>query len=153
MINIKTFIFCLLFLFCYAELSAGQTNDADDVEAVIQTLFDGMLSADDTMMRKVLHADVTLETAQNTGELAETDMNRFLESVAGAEPGVLDEQISGLTIHIDGNLATVWMRYEFYNAGEFSHCGVNSMDLIKTAEGWKIFAIVDTRQRDGCEAG
>ena len=33
----------------------------------------------------------------------------------------------------------------------FSHCGVDSVQLLKTADGWKIMSIADTYVREGCE--
>jgi hypothetical protein len=39
-------------------------------------------------------------------------------------------------------MAQVWGEYESLRHGKFSHCGVDSMSLFKTAEGWKIAAIV-----------
>jgi hypothetical protein len=47
-------------------------------------------------------------------------------------------------------LAMVWAPYELYLGTKFSHCGVDNLQLARTAEGWKIIALVDTRQRTGC---
>ena len=50
-------------------------------------------------------------------------------------------------IHIEKSLASVWTPYKFYLNGKVSHTGTNSFQLVKTAEGWKIQYIIDTRRR------
>ncbi|MBK7883161.1 MAG: hypothetical protein IPJ81_04670 [Chitinophagaceae bacterium] len=42
----------------------------------------------------------------------------------------------------DGLLATAWLPYKFYYKNKFSHCGVNSIQLINTPKGWKIQYLV-----------
>jgi hypothetical protein len=63
----------------------------------------------------------------------------------------LDERILAYEIRIDGPMATAWTPYEFYVNGDFSHCGVNSFQLVKFVEGWKIVYIIDTRRKEPCE--
>jgi hypothetical protein len=53
---------------------------------------------------------------------------------------------------IDGNLASVWTDYKFYIGEKFSHCGVNSFQLFKGDDGWKIIYIIDTRRKDNCNS-
>ncbi len=38
----------------------------------------------------------------------------------------------------------------FYRDGEISHCGINSIELLRDADGWKVTQISDTRKREGC---
>jgi hypothetical protein len=49
------------------------------------------------------------------------------------------ERIWNPEVRVHGLIATVWTPYDFWTDGKFSHCGVDAFDLIKTAEGWKIF--------------
>ena len=51
---------------------------------------------------------------------------------------------------IRGRMAQLWSEYEFLRDGKFSHCGVDSVTLFKTAEGWKISAIAFTMETTGC---
>ena len=62
----------------------------------------------------------------------------------------LEERITFSSIHIDGNLASVWTPYQFYFQGKFSHCGVNSFQMVKENGEWKIQYIIDTRRKDNC---
>lgn len=125
----------------------------DEPPAIIKSFFDGMRSSNGEILQTLITDDITLHTVtQREGETvkAATDMNRFLESVSNAPDGLLNEQLTSLEVHIDGDLATAWMEYNFFRGDEFSHCGVNSMNLIRTSDGWKIFSIVDTRRTDNC---
>lgn len=40
--------------------------------------------------------------------------------------------------------------FEFYIGDKFSHCGVNSFQLVKKDGDWKIFFIVDTSRQSNC---
>ena len=62
------------------------------------------------------------------------------------------ERIWNPTVLIHGPIAVVWANYDFHLNGVFSHCGVDSFSLLKTAAGWKILAISDTRETSGCAA-
>ncbi len=75
----------------------------------------------------------------------------FTRSIAAQNANTLDERIQDYEIRIDGNLASVWTPYSFYFDGNFSHCGVNSFQLVRMAEGWKIVYLIDTRRKEGCE--
>ena len=62
----------------------------------------------------------------------------------------LNERIWDSEVRVDGDLATVWTKYDFLRAGAFSHCGVDAFQLARTPEGWKIIQIADTHRQEGC---
>eukprot|EP01037_Dinobryon_pediforme_P016381 gene16381-16559_t len=74
----------------------------------------------------------------------------FVKAIGTPHQQVYDERIVFGDIKIDGDLASVWAPYQFYLGDKFSHCGVDVFSLLKTAEGWKIIYIVDTRRKDNC---
>jgi hypothetical protein len=53
-------------------------------------------------------------------------------------------------VHVDGGLASVWTEYAFYVGERLNHCGVDAFHLVRTAEGWRIIDLADTRRREGC---
>ena len=63
---------------------------------------------------------------------------------------IFDEKIRGLEIRVDDNLALAWMEYAFFLGEEFSHCGVDLFQLVRTTEGWRIIGLADTRRREPC---
>ncbi len=79
------------------------------------------------------------------------NVDQFATFVGKLKKDSADERILFETIKIDGPLAIVWTPYNFYYNGAFSHCGVNSFQLIRFEGTWKIQYLVDTRRRTGCQ--
>ena len=50
----------------------------------------------------------------------------------------MQERIWDAEVRINGLTANVIAPYDFWINGKFSHCGVDTFDLIKTEDGWKI---------------
>jgi hypothetical protein len=133
--------------------ASTQQAGQDDVVAVVYRFFDGMRAKDTTALRGLVHPSARLlgtgPTREGQLRVEEVPMDRFVQMV-GSAPGTLDEKIWDPEVRIDGDLATVWTPYAFYYDGTFSHCGVDSFQLARTAEGWKIVQIADTRRTAGC---
>ncbi len=53
---------------------------------------------------------------------------------------------------LSDKLAVFWAAYDFHIDGEFSHCGIDVLNLIKIDDEWKIGHAMWTIQRPGCEA-
>jgi len=47
-------------------------------------------------------------------------------------------------VRVQGHLASVWLPYDFYENGEWSHCGVDAFILLRRPEGWRIASIAWT---------
>jgi ketosteroid isomerase-like protein len=125
----------------------------DEVLAVVRQFFDGMRAKDTAAIRALTHPSARLLGAgpnrEGTLRVEETPMDRFLQ-IVGSAPGTLDEKIWDPEVRVDGDLATVWTQYAFYYDGNFSHCGVDAFQLARTADGWKVVQIADTRRTAGC---
>ena len=52
---------------------------------------------------------------------------------------------------ISDHLAVFWAPYDFHINGEFSHCGIDVLNLIKMDGQWKIGHAMWTIQRPDCE--
>ena len=63
------------------------------------------------------------------------DFGDFLKMVGSPGTNKYDERIKFEAIHAEKSLASVWTPYSFYINGKRSHCGTNSFQLVKTAEG------------------
>lgn len=48
------------------------------------------------------------------------------------------ERIWNPEVKVHGSIANVWTPYDFWIDGKFSHCGIDSFDLIKVDGQWKI---------------
>ena len=149
----KKSILLLVFAFSMAIPSFGQSEEAA-VKAVIESLFDGMRAKNAGQVGAVFSENAimqTIETMGETGVIKAGSVADFVRGIGSLPADTrLDERILNYQINIDGPMATAWTPYEFYRNDKFSHCGVNSFQLVKMAEGWKIVYIIDTRRTDGC---
>ncbi|GGK59658.1 nuclear transport factor 2 family protein [Rufibacter glacialis] len=134
---------------------AAASSDAKAVEAAVVRFFDGMRASDSTMARSVLAPNARLFSVgagkDGTVLARETPMAKFVEMIGQKHPQVLDERIWNVKVNLDGDLATLWCDYAFYVGDTFSHCGADAFQLYRSAEGWKIFSITDTRRKEGCD--
>jgi hypothetical protein len=134
--------------------SRAQTAE-DSVRAVINKMFDAMKNADAAGLKAVFADSMVLQTIGRTKEgvtfVRNENKNDFIGFVNQQQPGAADERISFEAIKIDGPLAIAWTPYQFYFNGKFSHCGVNSFQLVRFAGEWKIQYLIDTRRRTGCQ--
>lgn len=147
-----TLLFFLLTIGLQQSLAQNQAEEA--VKATINRLFDGMKKADTAMIRSAFAPKSTMETiAKNKdGKFAvrTESVSSFVKSIGMPHPEPYDERIVFTKILIDDNLASVWTDYKFYVGDKFSHCGVNSFQLFKGEDGWKIIYVIDTRRKDNC---
>ncbi|WP_111670798.1 nuclear transport factor 2 family protein [Algoriphagus litoralis] len=140
-------------LFCFPAFS--QTEEAQ-VEAVIKSLFDGMRAKDAEKVAAAFSKDAMMQTVISKPDGSEVGSNAvadFVSRIASTPAETqLDERILEYQIKIDGTMASAWTPYQFYVNDKFSHCGVNSFQLVKMADGWKIVYIIDTRRKEPCES-
>lgn len=140
----------LLFVVSPALLKAQTAGDS--VKTVVNQLFSAMKNADAGLLQQAFTDSAILQTiARNkNGEtfIRNENLADFAAFIAKSEKGDADERIRFETIKIDGPLASVWTPYEFYFKGKFSHCGVNSFQLVRFKQGWKIQYLIDTRRRE-----
>jgi hypothetical protein len=75
---------------------------------------------------------------------------RFMSMAVSDTRGEWIERAFEPVVTIRGTLATVWAEYDFHFGSRPSHCGVDAVQLLRTAAGWKIVSIADTFETDGC---
>ncbi len=150
----RSIIFILTaILFIHTDVKAQ--NAEDSVKSVITTLFTAMKNSDSALLKTGFSDNCIFQTVamNKEGKASVKDelLSEFLTSVASQPKGALDEQIKFDIIRIDGSLAIVWTPYQFFYNGKFSHCGVNSFQLVKISGEWKIQYLIDTRRKTGCK--
>ncbi|MBS1621935.1 MAG: nuclear transport factor 2 family protein [Bacteroidetes bacterium] len=148
----KYFLIILTATLWSAEMNA-QTA-VDSVKAVINKMFDAMKNADGESLKTCFGDSVVFQTISRDKEgkivVVNEDPVEFALSVSQLPKGAADERVRFETIKIDGALAIVWAPYNFYFNGKFSHCGMDSFQLVRFSDGWKIQYIIDTRRKDNC---
>lgn len=136
------------------QLGSFAQSPEKEVEAVIRSLFEGMKNKDPELVKAAFSESALMQTVQAKPEgstLGSNSVADFVNRIATTPAEtVLDEQILDYQIKVDGTMASAWTPYKFFVNGNFSHCGVNSFQLVKMAEGWKIVYIIDTRRKENC---
>jgi len=150
----KKILFALVIGVLMSSAVFAQQSTTDGVKQAINTLFDGMRKGDSSLIRTVFAKEMVLQSisTDKTGKavIAVDSADDFAKAIGTPHKVVYDERITFNDIKIDGDLASVWAPYKFYLGDKFSHCGVDVFSLMKTATGWKIIYIVDTRRKDNC---
>jgi hypothetical protein len=126
----------------------------DSVKAVINDMFTAMRTGDQKLFLSVFSDSVIMQTIRRNKEkktiIVSESLQEFAEFVGKLKKDSADERITFETVKIDGPLAIAWTPYKFYYNGKFSHCGVNSFQLIRFEGRWKIQYLIDTRRVEGC---
>lgn len=154
-INMKYFLILLTSVTFVSSIELKAQTTEDSVKAAVNLLFDGMRNSDPVKIRAAFSDSAVLQTIAVNREgkvrIINENVDRFAKSVSTLPKDSADERITFGSIHIDANLASVWTPYKFYYAGKFSHCGVNSFQLVRISGVWKIQYLIDTRRRTGCD--
>ena len=145
-------LFCATF--CYMPVSAQSRAAEDSVKAAVDLLFTGMIRSDASLIRQSFADSAILQSiVEKDGKtVARTEsVEDFARAIAKLSKGDADEHIRIDVVRIDGPLAIVWAPYSFYYKGKFSHCGVDSFQLLLVNGIWKIQYLIDTRRKQPCE--
>mgnify|MGYP002336103670 CR=1 FL=1 len=145
----------IIVILTFVSLNVQAQSDEAAVKHTINSLFEGMKKSDTALMRLAFSKDAMLQTITKTKEgntLVRSEVvDSFLVAIARPHPEIYEERISFEVVKIDADLAIAWTPYKFYVGEKFSHCGVNSFQLVKFNGEWKIQYLIDTRRRQGCE--
>tara|TARA_R110001583_G_scaffold189590_2_gene353163 strand:+ start:508 stop:987 length:480 start_codon:yes stop_codon:yes gene_type:complete len=155
----KKSITLLLIITLTFSANAQKRGEKKAVRITVQNFFKGFHKGDTLLLKKTIHKDIIAQTTfttqkgdkvlKSTPKAYDVLLN-FAKSVKPTDN--YDEKILSYTINVDGNLASVWTPYEFYNNEKFSHCGVNSFQLFNNNGNWEIIYLVDTRRKNDCKA-
>ncbi len=150
----KIFLFLLSSLFLTG--LRGQEVQRPAVQETIEAFFEGFHQQDSTRMRQAVSDEIVLQTiaVDSTGntKVRTSDFGAFLKSITSIpESTKFEEIIKSFSIQIDGHMANAWTPYEFRINDTFHHCGVNSFQLVRYGEEWKIVYLIDTRRIEDCK--
>jgi hypothetical protein len=144
----------LLPLFLVSKSVQSQTS-IDSVKTTINQFFKAMRSADTKAMLSCFTDSAILQTivsnVSGEPEVKTEKLSEFAAVVTSLPKDAADERIVFDMVKTDGPLAIAWTPYRFYFNGKFSHCGVNSFQLVRQNVSWKIQYIIDTRRKQACE--
>ena len=151
-------VFTILAVLVFSKMSYAQNmqgaSDTAAIKQTINTLLNAMRKGDSTLFRSVFAKGMVLESVSNDKNgkaiLSTENGGDLVKGVGTPHAAVYDERIVYDAIKIDGDLACVWAPYKFYLGDQFTYCGVEVFQLMRTMDGWKVFYIADTTRKDNC---
>lgn len=143
---------CLLVIGLLTVPSSAQNTEEQAVLAAAQQVFDGINKKDGQLIRDAMMPDGIL---YSTTDRSGTDQAYFTSaedfaSQVEASTDDYHERMFETTVHIRKGVALIWATYDFHLNGAFSHCGIDTFSLVKTAEGWKVASLTYTVEMEGC---
>lgn len=132
--------------------NAAAAQDAASAHAAVVQIFDGMRTADPALVRAVFADDARfamIDGRESPPRIRVQSVEGWITAI-GNSGGSWDEQIYDVEVMVDGVMASVWAPYTFYRDGTISHCGINSIEMLHDAGGWKVTQISDTRRQGDC---
>ncbi len=155
----KSAILCLAMILAVSrfEYALAEPGDREAILAVMDKAFAAVRSNDPDDWRAIQLAEGTTLSfrpgpAGNPEEL-EMRISNNESFIADLDPDgheYMERWTGEPTILIRGPIAVIWGEYEFWIDGEFSHCGVDSADLVKLEGEWKVANFMWTVERDDC---
>ena len=136
-----------IFFLLISSFSFAQNTSEKEIIKPIENLFNAMKSADSLGVKNAFSGSAIMQTFGKNQEIRTDKVEDFAKQVGASQAGDLDERFTISKILVDGNMASVWVPYQFYYKGNFSHCGINSFQLAKINNDWKIQYIIDTRRK------
>ena len=136
-----------IFFLLISSFSFAQNTSEKEIIKPIENLFNAMKSADSLGVKNAFSGSAIMQTFGKNQEIRTDKVEDFAKQVGTSQAGDLDERFTISKVLVDGNMASVWVPYQFYYKGNFSHCGVNSFQLAKINNEWKIQYIIDTRRK------
>lgn len=143
----KSFV---LIICCGLSGFASAQKAEDSVRLVINKLFTAMRNSDAKSLEACFADKAILQTITRNGEIRNENVADFISQISSIPKDSADERISFDMVKVDDRLAIAWTPYQFFYAGKFSHCGVNSFQLVRFNGSWKIQYLIDTRRKTNC---
>ncbi|MEN8377088.1 MAG: hypothetical protein ABFS34_16815 [Gemmatimonadota bacterium] len=134
--------------------ATAQAPDGAEAEvlAAVQEFFDAMAARDSVAAADILIDEgVFFAVGTQDGVPGHTVSSHaaFARLVGQLEDPII-ERMWDPEVLMHGPIAIVWAPYDLYRGDDFSHCGVDGFSLVRTPDGWKIAAIIFTRETEDC---
>jgi hypothetical protein len=124
-----------------APLAADPTPEQAEAIAAADAFFAALRSDDKTALAREMDSAGTIYIHDRRdpagSEVTIVPVAVHLENWTKSPPG-LDERMVYSAVLVDGDMAQVWGPYRFMAGGKTSHCGINSMSLVKREGRWRV---------------
>jgi len=146
-----TRIVCILLLAGFRVAAGDSQTEEKAILAVVGRLLDAIGKHDSAAARAVLIPEGRYFSVRDNGDLSigGSSHAEMIERLASRSEPMLERMFDPKVL-VRGRIAMVWTEYDFHRNGKFSHCGVDSFSLVKTADGWRIAGFIYTVEPSGC---
>ena len=141
-----------LFSTLLTQFAVAQEAEEAAVLAVAQQIMDGINQKDGDLIRSAMIPEGVLFSTVNRNGVDQaffSSAEDFASQVSDATDDY-HERLFDATVLVQKGVALVWAPYDFHLNGEFTHCGVDTVSLVKTDEGWKAVSLTYTVETEGC---
>ena len=121
--------------------ATAQDDPRAEAIAAVDAFFAALRSPDKSALGGVMLPDAMIYIHDRTDPAKpRVDAVKVADHLArwAGSPPDLDERMTYSTVLVDGDMAQVWGPYVFLVGGKVSHCGINSLSLVRTDAGWKV---------------
>lgn len=112
-----------------------------DVVRAVEYFFAALRSEDKTALRRRMMEEsliyIHIRTDPQNPQVITRTIAQHLERWEAGDARV-NEVMRYESVLVDGDMAQVWGPYRFLTEGETTHCGFNSISLVKVGERWKV---------------
>lgn len=137
----KFLIALVLTLAAFSSADAQEADDKAKALGIVNKLFAEMAAANPAGILAVHTPDSQLVALfrQKDGKTRIDTINGDAFSKMFTDKSrVMKEEMYAPKVELFGDLAMVWGRYVFFVNNKLTHCGVNTFNLVRTPDGWKI---------------
>lgn len=127
-----------------ASAQKDQNEDSKTASEIPDRLFAAMRAKDFEAIRAVFTPEgqlVAIDKPRDGKGISKTRVftaAAFAKTISEAKGADYIEKMPTKDVKISGDMAVVSGRYTFYVGDKFSHCGMNTFNLVRTETGWKI---------------
>lgn len=146
----------LLILLLSGSVFSQTSKDEASARKLVDDFFVALHAQDTLALRNLADEGVKLQSifTNRKGEtkLITETYSKFLESLAKIPDSIkFEEKLHNYEVIVNGHMANVLTPYTLYVNDKVSHCGVNSFQLFREEDEWKLIYLVDTRKLESCE--
>jgi hypothetical protein len=146
-------ILLLIAILTFAAPAFAQTDENQAVLDAVDKLWAAMKARSADQIKDAFMPEgqlVSVDKAKDGNGLSKVDLltgEQFAKIISGVKvQGDLVETMIDPEVKVTGDLALVTGRYTFYVGDKFSHCGIDTFNLVRTDKGWRIANVASTQQ-------
>lgn len=147
----------LLFVLCIVLTPSAQAQSDQDEAAILSTIdaFFAALSNRDRENLEALTVPGSLNIsasveADGTSRFSSRNYDELIAALSSPSANKPLERYWDATVLVRGDIAVFWAPYDFHVGSQFSHCGIDSFQLIRRQGKWLITNLSWTSERDAC---